>query len=489
MATSRKKPSKAKKIAPKPGPRAAKAKSAAASTSKSKDQVEDVTENAAGVEETAAGSDASLEAKAETQAEPAGTEAPAEAVDLSGPEDAPAPAGDAIEQGSDEPGVATSEETDAAAPDGNETPDSDETPDGDKAAAGEEPPAVEPPADEISEAKTEDNEEDRGVAASPPAPAEAPRRSGFGGMVLGGVLAAAIGFVAAQFVFPQGAPDEDAAPAVDYQGMIDAQADRLAALEAQLNAATQKAEAAEQQALAAEQAAVARIEALQADLEAAAPQSVDVDLSPEVQAALDAQKSQIAALSAELEDMTAFAKSQMAEAAAQVEEVKTAEARAKARGALGVVRAALDTGSPFSDVLPDISAAAEVPSVLSEAAESGVPTLIDLQDSFPEAARRALSASLRETSGDSTRDRLKLFLQDQIGARSLAPRDGDDPDAVLSRAEAALKTGDLPATLDLLTNLPGSGQSEFEAWAARAESRLAALNGFQTLTDAVSGAN
>ena len=62
----------------------------------------------------------------------------------------------------------------------------------------------------------------------------------------------------------------------------------------------------------------------------------------------------------------------------------------------------------------------------------------------------------------------------------MAPRDGDDPDAVLSRAEAALQSGDLQAALDTLTALPDVARAELADWTARATHRidvLAAIDG------------
>ena len=111
----------------------------------------------------------------------------------------------------------------------------------------------------------------------------------------------------------------------------------------------------------------------------------------------------------------------------------------------------------------------------------GVPTLTALRDSFPPAAREALALSVKETAGTDTWGRVKAFFQSQSGARSLTPRAGDDPDAVLSRAEAALRTGDLSATLDELKALPEAGQAVMAEWVANAERRLAAVDAANAL--------
>ena len=71
---------------------------------------------------------------------------------------------------------------------------------------------------------------------------------------------------------------------------------------------------------------------------------------------------------------------------------------------------------------------------------------------------------------------MTTFLANQLGARSVTPRDGADPDAVLSRAEAALRSGDLAATLQELEALPAPAAEVLTGWTARAETRQGALD-------------
>jgi hypothetical protein len=59
-----------------------------------------------------------------------------------------------------------------------------------------------------------------------------------------------------------------------------------------------------------------------------------------------------------------------------------------------------------------------------------------------------------------------------MGARSLAPKEGDDPDAVLSRVEAAVREGDLATAIETLSLLPESGQAVLADWKSQAQSRL-----------------
>jgi hypothetical protein len=115
--------------------------------------------------------------------------------------------------------------------------------------------------------------------------------------------------------------------------------------------------------------------------------------------------------------------------------------------------AALDSGQPFA---------------------AAVPTLHSLSQSFPEAARQGLEAALVANMGNSWSERATNFLRAQTGARSLSPREGNDPDAILSRAEAALGRGDASAALAEVEALPEPAKQAMSGWIAAAQLRLEA---------------
>ncbi|NIL96879.1 MAG: hypothetical protein GTO62_06995, partial [Planctomycetales bacterium] len=77
--------------------------------------------------------------------------------------------------------------------------------------------------------------------------------------------------------------------------------------------------------------------------------------------------------------------------------------------------------------------------------------------------------------------RIESFLRSQLNIRSLSPRDGDDPDAVLSRAQGALAANDLATALTELDLLPDSGKAAMSGWTDQAKARLAALEAIETL--------
>lgn len=340
----------------------------------------------------------------------------------------------------------------------------------------------------------------------PPPPQQTPtRRGGFVAPLLGGVIAAGLGFGLAQYVpqlWPQtqtAAPDPAiAAQAAEIASLkaevarLAAQpapdtslADRIAALEAAPPATPDLAPLTDR--LDTLERRLTAIETLPTDGAGASPAA----LAAQAQA-LQALQAEVTALksgtSSGLSTLADQAEARLKEAAAQAEalkaETQALAAAARAQTALGLVMAAMDSGAPFATLLPDLG---EVPEALTSQATSGVPTLQALRDSFPEAARLALEASLRSDMGATWAERIGSFLKSQTGARSLTAREGSDPDAVLSRAEAALAKGDLAAALTELDAMPEAGKAALAEWRARAEARQAALAALGELSARIAG--
>jgi hypothetical protein len=318
-----------------------------------------------------------------------------------------------------------------------------------------------------------------------------PRRSGLLGALLGGVLAAGAGFGVAQYV-PQGWPITDTSA---LEARLAAQEVEIASLKAALAALP-----------APDPTLAARLETVTQALAALPPPADTTALSDRLAAlealptgngngpsladfaaqteALRSLQTEVAALRASggtvpanVEALVAEAEQRLKDAETQAATLKAeAEALTKAatsRAALGRVQAALESGAPYASALPDLGL--EVPAVLADAADTGIPTLAALQTAFPDAARAALEAALRANMGESWSERVGSFLRSQTGVRSLTPREGTDPDAILSRAEAALAGGDLQTALTELTALPPEAADQMAGWRGLAEQRQAAL--------------
>lgn len=308
----------------------------------------------------------------------------------------------------------------------------------------------------------------------------APRKSNrFAPLLAGGVLAAGLGFALAQVV-PGGWPLA-ATRAVEAQ-LAEQQA-QIAALQA-AQGSTPDTSALETRLAALETRAEPDIAALADGL---------ADLSRRVQAleaapagsgpspdALKALEAAMADLQARIDPASAAPAALDAAAEARLQEAEAAAARLKAeaealaqdarrQAALTRLDLALDSGLPFADVLADLGP--DVPAALADHAATGLPTLAGLRDSFPDVARAALEAALRADMGESWAERVGSFLRNQTGARSLTPREGTDPDAILSRAEAAVQTGDLATALQELAAMPEAAQPALADWRALAETR------------------
>lgn len=316
------------------------------------------------------------------------------------------------------------------------------------------------------------------VASLDPSRNPKPAAGGWTGSVLGGVIAATVGFGLAQFV-PNGWPLQDTSAL--HAALADQQS-QTAALQAEITKiAAQPAVAAPDQTLSdrltalesAKPTDLAPLKQQLADLEARiiALESLPIGTSatPEMQA------TQKAAADKLLEQAKVAADQITAEAQAKA---KAAEAQA----ALGQLQAALESGDPYSTALPVLTNA---PAILTDNATVGLPTLSSLQTAFPTAARAALEAALRANMGESWSDRVTNFLRTQTGARSLTAHEGNDPDAILSRAEAALGSGDVAKALTEISALPPESQAALADWQALATKRQSAVDAVAALAAAM----
>ncbi len=369
-------------------------------------------------------------------------------------------------------------------------------------------PSVEPvpdepdePAPETIEPAPKTVEPEKPVRVTPDSPTS--RGGGMGvalGFILGGFAAAVIGFAAARTIVPEGWPFPGVAPAEDpLVAVIEAQDARIAELETQAGAL-----AAEVDALKADDSlSTLRTELGERITEDAAAVEVRIDdLAARIVqiektapgGGTDAAEAAAAAYESELAEIRAMVEAELAKVSAAQEkaavlEQDAAEAARDAvgRAALSQVMAALDTGQPFGSALDELAAITGVapPEALARVAPEGAPTLAGLQSEFPAAARAALDAALRAAVEDGSMNRFTAFLRTQLGTRSLEPKAGDDPDAILSRAEDALRKGQIAAALTELDTLPEAAKPALAEWRDMAETRLAALEAGSDLAAAL----
>jgi hypothetical protein len=331
------------------------------------------------------------------------------------------------------------------------------------------------------------------------------KKGGFVPLVLGGIVAAGIGVGSAGYIFPNGL-SFGPKPA-DYTSAIEEQSSRIDALSAELAAkpafdasalqasiadATSAVTAAQEQitgvaeTVAAFEERLTTLEAL--PREDGISQQMENALK-EMRAELNQQNAaleQMAPVEGELNDMRAALDAQKGELVTMIAEAQASkqDAEKTARDTLaraGVTRilVALESGAPFADALAEVEANSDIaiPEALAQTAADGVPTLASLGDAYPNAAREALAAVRSEDTGGG----VSSFLTRQLGVRSVAPREGDDPDAILSRVGAAVDEGRISDALEIADALPEGAKAPLAEWMAQANLRLSAAREAETL--------
>lgn len=358
-----------------------------------------------------------------------------------------------------------------------------------------------------------------------PAPVQV-RKVGFFPTFLGGVVAAGLGAAATYWALPH--LPENLRPAVLASGPSDAQLDavRQAATEAARAEIDSRAEdlntrAAQAGADAARQALAESEEAQAAEAPAETPAAAPAEIPAELTARIGALETALADLAnrpapaapaeptpgaiapiaqpapqpvgvspEQLEALAARVNEQQARidelAARPVVDPATAEQvqvlvkqaeglhqsteaanrRAQAATAAIALKAAIEEGTARDQALAALAAAGvEVAPVLA----GDIPRIDELRASFPAAAREGLRAALDSQAADEgTMSKIGNFLRVQTGARSVEPREGDDADAILSRADAAVEAGEIKTALTEIAALPEPGQQAMADWTARA---------------------
>lgn len=345
-----------------------------------------------------------------------------------------------------------------------------------------------------------------GAARPGPAPAAMPdqpakRRGGLVPLLIGGLAAGGLGYGVETYLDTR----QDSGP--DLAGLIEDQSERIDALGAEIESIPPAPDLAPLQddIEALDQRLTERIEALETDLseriDGLDARLTDVEKRPDTDGTLSdtamaAYERELDALRADLaaqrEDVTAIAE-QAAEdlsnaraEAEQLEQQALQEARAAAgRAALNRLRVAVAAGDPFDELLGDLQeVAGDLPASLTASAETGVADRATLEEDFGSAARAALAAAREEGVAGETGG-LGTFLRQQFDVRSTQPRAGSDPDAVLSRAEAAVEEDRLADALAELATLPDVARAEMTGWTAKAQARADALAAISDLSQSL----
>lgn len=255
------------------------------------------------------------------------------------------------------------------------------------------------------------------------------------------------------------------------QAALAAQAQQLAALDKALNDALVELRAAPAADAGTAPAAelAPRIEALERQLAALAERpAVDPEALAQLRADAEAATARVLDAAEQAQAQLAQAESRAGELADAADE---AARRARTASAAVALSEALQTGAPRQQALSALAEAGVEP---APALTGELPTLEALAEGFAPAARAALRDARAAEPAQGTGSVIGNFLRAQTGARSVAPREGTDADAVLSRAGDAVQRGAIAAALDELSALPEPARPAMADWTAQAQAYVAA---------------
>lgn len=356
---------------------------------------------------------------------------------------------------------------------------------------------------------------EKAPVVTPPAAEPAAQRSAFLPLVLGGVVAAGLGYFASELDLfgTRGGGDDILRASVESQ---DTRLSALEAAEVDLSAVDTLAEQVAGSNSRLEDlstqisGAIERLDTLQTEstavaerLEAIDTRLSDVEKRPitenaNSEAAVAAYERELAALTASVEEQRAALQESVDAQRAEVEAlldnaITVEEAAAEAAKVANIQKAltgltsALGSGAPFDAPLAALAeqGVTDLPAALSDVAADGVQTLSALQGDFPDKARAALGAARASGEPDEEEAGFGGFLRRQLGARSLTPKEGNGPDAVLSRAEAAVREGRLNDALGELEALPAPAQDAIQDWLDAARARADAQAAIEELSQSL----
>ena len=194
-----------------------------------------------------------------------------------------------------------------------------------------------------------------------------------------------------------------------------------------------------------------------------------VDLAP-LQASVASLASRVAPLEAALSAPKAGDRVTEARAEGDAAQAKAAPLAVVAQTLIEAIHA----GRPYTQEIDALRGLgiedAALPPLTANAAK-GSPTNEVLKSGWADLENKVLSASLPQ-AGTSVLDRLTAGAKSLVQVRRVGAAAGDDATSIVSRIDAALDRGDVPAALAEWSKLPEAGRSASQDWADAARSRL-----------------
>ncbi len=313
----------------------------------------------------------------------------------------------------------------------------------------------------------------------------------------GGIAAGGLGFLTSQYLGNDRWPFRTGELVTEKLAVqIDAQADVVRALEEEIQTLTSQL---------ATKSDSAELAALNSSQETAAQSTADIvsslsdlqlrlgDLEnrpvPDIGAterAVDIYSEELTAMRAMFENELARIEAAQIDVAAKRLDADAVFKTKMVQAAISQIQVAAQNGLTFENSLNDLrEAGIDVSPELGLVAISGIPSLAALRDDFASAARLALAAAAKEQADSGQTSGVAAFFRNQLGARSLKPQEGTGADAVLSRAEAAVGSGDISGALAEISTLSDAGLDQMKSWTDQAQSHLDSMGLISALTASI----
>jgi hypothetical protein len=154
----------------------------------------------------------------------------------------------------------------------------------------------------------------------------------------------------------------------------------------------------------------------------------------------------------------------------------------------GALKDRLAAGEPFASELAELERLGVEPAALTalKAVVNGAPTARALTASFEAVAPKVRTAAANDAQGDMV-DRFLGHMRGLVRVHKLDETAGDDPEALISQIEAALRRGDIGGALADFAKLPPAARKTAGDWQALAGERQAADAALQSIREAAVG--
>lgn len=326
-------------------------------------------------------------------------------------------------------------------------------------------------------------------------PKKAANRTNLVVLMTGGILAVAIGFGAAIGLYKYGVLFSPASPneaQIDIKTNISKQNEQFSELEKKVSSVQSKLEllilrtgtdntSGKIEFLGKEiNQFTTELETINLQLSKLSKRTDDLEKRPVLQAVpediIEKHSKELEALQETLTQQREQMQAVMQEAEAKETIAKQAAREARIFSTVSRLSTAIKNGDNFAAVLIDFEAAInfKAPDILHKYAETGFVSKEQLIKDFPIAARLALN-SARSEAKDAQGKTFADYLKTQLKARSVMPREGMSADAILSRAEAAVKDDKMTDALSELDALDLIARDQMGDWISKARERHAAV--------------